>query len=76
MIPGAGSIISESGNWATDFSITNPGTAATTVTLYFASFSDAIPAIWRHSLRLAQELPLSTAASPGRAWTSSAIRRS
>lgn len=43
MIPGAGSIDSESGTWATDLSVTNPGTGTTTVTLYFAAFSDAIP---------------------------------
>jgi len=43
MIPGAGSILSDAGDWATDFSITNPGTQAMTVTLYFASFSDVIP---------------------------------
>ncbi len=42
MIPGAGSIESESGTWATDISVTNPGTANTTITLYFAAFSDAI----------------------------------
>ena len=43
MIPGAGSIVSGSGDWATDLSVTNPGGAATTVTLYFAAFSDTIP---------------------------------
>lgn len=43
MIPGAGSILSSGGNWATDLSVTNPGTTSTTVTLYFASFADAIP---------------------------------
>jgi hypothetical protein len=44
MIPGAGSIFSDQGDWATDISVTNPGTAAMTVTLYFASFEDTIPA--------------------------------
>jgi PKD repeat protein len=44
MIPGAGSIESPSGNWATDISITNPGHQSMTVTLYFAAFSDTIPA--------------------------------
>ncbi|HEY1252628.1 MAG TPA: PKD domain-containing protein [Thermoanaerobaculia bacterium] len=43
MIPGAGSIDSPSGVWATDISVTNPGNAATTVTLYFAAFTDDIP---------------------------------
>ena len=52
MIPGAGSICekdesgackSDSPTWATDLSITNPGTTSTTVTLYFASFTDEIP---------------------------------
>ena len=43
MIPGAGSIDSSSGVWATDISVTNPGNAATTVTLYFAAFTDTIP---------------------------------
>ena len=44
MIPGAGSIESDAGTWATDLSVTNPGTGRTTVTLYFAAFSDTIPA--------------------------------
>jgi len=46
MVPGAGSILADSGDWATDVTITNPGggaQGATKVTLYFASFSDAIP---------------------------------
>jgi PKD repeat protein len=44
MIPGAGSILSAAGDWATDLSITNPGTQSMVITLYFASFSDQIPA--------------------------------
>jgi PKD repeat protein len=43
MIPGAGSIFSDAGDWATDISITNPDTQSSTVTLYFAAFSDEIP---------------------------------
>jgi PKD repeat protein len=43
MIPGAGSIDSAAGVWATDISVTNPGNSATTVTLYFAAFTDTIP---------------------------------
>ena len=43
MIPGAGSIFSDAGDWATDISITNPDTQSTTVTLYFAAFTDDIP---------------------------------
>jgi hypothetical protein len=43
MIPGAGSIDSASGIWATDISVTNPGNSAMTVTLYFAAFTDTIP---------------------------------
>jgi len=43
MIPGAGSILADSGNWATDLSVTNPGTQPVTITLYFAAFSDDIP---------------------------------
>jgi PKD repeat protein len=43
MIPGAGSIESPSGNWATDLSVTNPGNRSMTVTLYFAAFTDVIP---------------------------------
>jgi PKD repeat protein len=43
MIPGAGSIESPSGNWATDISVTNPGHQPMTVTLYFAAFTDTIP---------------------------------
>ncbi len=43
MIPGAGSIDAISGVWATDISVTNPGSQSTTVTLYFAAFTDTIP---------------------------------
>lgn len=43
MIPGAGSIDSASGNWATDVSVMNPGAQRATITLYFASFTDTIP---------------------------------
>jgi len=43
MIPGAGSILADSGNWATDISVTNPGTQNTTVTLYFQPFAADIP---------------------------------
>jgi PKD domain len=46
MVPGAGSILADSGDWATDVTITNPGggqQGSTKVTLYFASFADEIP---------------------------------
>ena len=44
MIPSAGSIESPSGNWSTDLSVTNPGHQSMTVTLYFAAYTDVIPA--------------------------------
>lgn len=43
MIPSAGSIDSPAGVWATDLSVTNPGTQPTTITLYFAAYTDTIP---------------------------------
>jgi PKD repeat protein len=43
MIPGAGSILDPSGDWATDLSVTNPGTQPMTITLLFVPFSNDIP---------------------------------
>lgn len=44
MVPGAGSIDASQGVWATDISVTNPSpTQTTTITPYFAAFSDTIP---------------------------------
>src|SRR5262249_43211862 len=43
MIPGAGSILADSGNWATDVTVTKPGTQTMTITLLFVPFSNDIP---------------------------------